>query len=167
MKPYGLAAGSHVIDVTAEGYKPGRKEVLITAGVPLSLAVSLEKIPKTGRLHVQVEQLGATVKVDSRQIGPAPVDLEVGLGGHTLEVWSSGYETHREEVLVAAGQDRFVQISLKHPPVKFYKKSAFWVPIVVVVGAAAAVSLGVGLTYGITTEGALKGTLNPGIGKVN
>jgi hypothetical protein len=165
MKAYGLAAGSHVIDVTAEGYKPGRREVLITAGVPLSIAVSLEKIPKGGRLHVQVQQLGATVKVDSKEIGPAPVDLEVGLGGHTLEVWSSGYETHREEVLVAPGQDRFVQVSLKRPPEKVYKKAAFWVPVTL---GVAAVALGVGLGVGLgVAEDPLKGTLNPGIGKVN
>ena len=166
MKAYLLAAGSHIIDVNLEGFRPGRKEVMITAGVPLTVNVALEKIPKTGHLHIAVEQLGATVKVDNKQIGTSPVDIELGSGGHTLEVWSSGYLSHREEVLIAAGQDRWVQVVLKRPPTKFYKKAAFWAPIISAVVAGAA-GVTVGVVLGSPTQEPLKGTLNPGVGKVN
>jgi tetratricopeptide (TPR) repeat protein len=166
MKPYFLAAGSHVLEVSAEGYRPSRKELLITAGAPLTVSVTLDKIPRTGRLHVAVNERGATVKVDNKDIGPPPQDLEVGLGGHTLEVWATGYETHREEVLVAAGQDRYLQVSLKRPPTKWYKKAAFWAPLCVAV-AVAATAVGVAVSLTAAPEPPLTGTLNPGQGRVN
>jgi hypothetical protein len=164
--PYGLAAGSHVIDVTRDGFRPERKEVMVTAGVPLTVRAALQLIPKTGKLHVAVEQLGATVKVDSRQVGPSPVDIDLPLGGHTLEVWATGYETHREEVLIAPGQDRYVQVALKRPPPKVYQKAAFWAPLSVAIAAAVAGGV-VGGILGSPRQEPLRGTLNPGAGRVD
>jgi hypothetical protein len=154
---YLLAAGRHVVDVAADGYAPQSRELLITAGQPTSLAIALVVIPKTGRARITVEPQGATVKVDGK-VYPPPVDLELPLGGHTFEAWATGYQVHREELLIAPGQVREVRLTLRRPPV--YKRAALWVPVAIgIVGVAVAVSVPVALHYNNTV---IQGTLSPG-----
>jgi hypothetical protein len=156
---YLLAAGRHVIDVSADGYSAQSRELMITAGTPTSLAISLAVIPKTGRLRIAVRPNGATVKIDS-QVYPPPVDLELPLGGHTLEAWATGYQVHREELLIAPGQVRDVNVQLKRPPI--YKRAALWVPVAIgIVGVAAAVAVPLALQQ-YNTNNLVVGTLAPG-----
>src|SRR4051812_18470048 len=42
---YGVAAGTHTFEFAAEGYKPTKQELKVVAGQPLTVTVSLEKIP--------------------------------------------------------------------------------------------------------------------------
>jgi hypothetical protein len=156
---YLLAAGRHVIEVSADGYTSQTREIMITAGVPSSLAIALPIIPKTGRIRVDVRPNGATVKIDS-QVYPPPVDLELPLGGHTLEAWATGYQVHREELLIAPGQTRDVSVLLKRPPI--YKRAALWVPVAIgIVAVAAAVATPLALQY-YNTNNLVVGTLTPG-----
>ncbi len=159
---YFIAAGRHVLEVTHDGYVSRSKELMVTAGVPLRVAVDLAVVPKTGRVRIRVEPADAMVRFDGRLIKP-PLDLELPLGGHTLEASARGYVTHREEVNVAAEQVRELTLSLGKPPL--YKRASFWGPlgagIVVVVGVA------VGVGYGVThRDDRLSGTLGrAGIGQ--
>ncbi len=146
MKPYGIAAGGHRIDVTAEGYKPARKEIIVTAGVSMTLHFQLQIIPKTGHVRVTSNRPKSTVKIDDRSVGTAPIDADLSIGGHTLEVSAAGMQTHRSELVVAPGQERTVAVVLDPPVVakaRFYDKWYFWTPIVVAVagGAAAAITV--------------------------
>jgi hypothetical protein len=167
MKPYGIAAGNHTMEVSAEGYKPQKKDVLISAGQPVALNFKLELIPKSGKAHITANQPLSTVKIDDKLVGMAPVDVELPLGGHQLEVTAKGYQPYRSELVVAGGQVRTVNVTLELPPVgkdKFYKKWYFWAPVGAVVAGAIAVGLGVGLTQ---KPEPLVGTLSPGAGRVN
>lgn len=164
MQKYAIAAGRHVLEVTRDGYVSRSKELMVTAGVPLTIAVDLHVVPKTGRVRVVVEPTSATVRFDGRLVKP-PLDLELPLGGHTLEASSKGYITHREEVSVAAEQTREISLHLDRPPL--YKRASFWVPLAVsvVVVAGIATGLAVGLT---NRDDRLNGTLPPyraGIGQ--
>lgn len=146
LKPSGIAAGGHRIDVTADGYKPGRKEIIITAGVPMTLRFQLQLIPKTGKVRITANRSKSTVKVDDRTLGTAPVEVELALGGHSLEVSAAGMQTHRSELVIAPGQERTVSITLDPPAVakaRFYDKWYFWTPIVLAIagGAAAAITV--------------------------
>jgi hypothetical protein len=163
-KALGIAAGNHTIEVTADGYKPQRRELLISAGTPLAVQFKLEAIPRTGKVHVTSTLPSATIAVDGRAIGSGQADIELGAGGHTLEVAAPHYLLHREELVVAAGQTRSVQVTLLAdiPPKRFYQKWYFWTPIVAVV-AGAAVATGVVLG---TRQSPVEGTLSPGIGGV-
>lgn len=164
MQHYAMAAGRHVLEVTRDGYVSRSKDLMITAGVPLTIAVDLHVVPKTGRVRVVVEPTSATVRFDGRFVKP-PLDLELPLGGHTLEASARGYVTHREEVIIAAEQTREVSLRLARPPL--YKRASFWVPLAVsvVVVAGIATGLAVGLT---NRDDRLNGTLPPyraGIGQ--
>jgi hypothetical protein len=155
---YLLAAGRHVIDVSADGYTPQTRELMVTAGVPTSVAVALAVIPKTGRLSIEVGPPGATVVLDGKGY-PPPVELELPLGGHTFEASARGYQTHREELLIAPGQVRKVHLMLQRPP--FYKRAVFWAPLTVgIVGIAVAIAVPLALRY--SNDDVIKGTLAPG-----
>jgi hypothetical protein len=169
LAPYGMAAGNHVIEVTSEGYRPVRRELMIAAGVPLTLTLKLDEIPKTGKVKISASSPSATVTIDDKPLGPVPVSVELALGGHTLEVAAKGYQVHRSELVVAAGQERTVNVVLDLPTPRaerapFYSKWYFWVPVgAVVVGTA----LGVGLGVGLYRPAPLAGTLDPGVQPVN
>ena len=157
-----LASGSHTIEVSADGYKPQKRDVLVTAGQPLALAFKLDLIPKTAHVHVNASKPNAVVRVDGKSVGVAPLDLELPGGGHQLEVSAAKYNPWRSELVITPGIARTVDANLERTA-HVYEKWYFWTPIAVVV-AGAAVGLGVGLT---SREGPLPGTLAPGTGKVN
>lgn len=161
-QPLGIAAGSHVVEVTADGYKSGRKEIMVSAGVPLTLNFKLELIPKTGKVRVMSTPPGS-VKIDNKDLGLAPVDAELALGGHTLEIFAPKHLMHRSELVVAAGQLRSIDIVLDPmPKSRVYTKWYFWTPLIL--GLA---GVGVGLGLGLSREGPLVGTLGTGVGQVN
>jgi hypothetical protein len=160
-----LAAGAHVVEVTADGYKPMKRDVQVTAGIAGSAAFNLEKIPTTGKAHITASQPMATVTVDGKAIGFAPLDVELGAGGHQLEVTKEKFLPSRQELVISAGQAREVSVVLEKPVSKTpaYKQWWPWTILGVVV-AGTAVGLGVGLTQKPTP---LSGTLQPGVGNVN
>jgi hypothetical protein len=108
------------------------------------------------------------VKIDDKVVGMAPVDVELPIGGHQIEVTAKGYQPYRGELVVAGGQVRDVKVTLELPPApqrgKWYKQWYVWVPVGVVAAGAIAVGLGVGLTQ---KPQPLVGTLDPGAQPVN
>ncbi len=156
---YLIAAGRHVLEVSAEGYTTQTKEMMVTAGAQMALAVSLAVIPKTGRVRVSVAPSGASLKLDGK-VYPPPVDVELPLGGHTLEVWATGYTVHREEVLIAPGQTRDISVMLRRPPLS--KRAAFIVPVTIgSILIAAGITVGAVCGSGHCTSDLLSGTLDP------
>ncbi len=156
---YGVAAGMHTFDFAAAGYKPAKQELKVVAGQPLTLTVSLEKIPTTGRVRVVVKPPLAEVIIDDKPRGPGPVELELPLGGHTLSVQLAGYTSYQGELVVTAGQSRQVPIELTRPVVvrksRFYEKWYFWVPVTAVVAGAVATGVGVSLSQPSPITGTL------------
>jgi hypothetical protein len=162
-KPLGIAAGSHVLEVHADGHTPQRKELMITAGVPLSLEFKLQLIPKSGKVRISARPENALIKVDDQPQPSNPVELELKIGGHVLEIAAPKHVTHRSELVIAGGQVRTVDVQLEKPKKKVYEQWYFWAPISLVVAGG----LGLGLGLGLTPEGPLPGTLQPGVGQVN
>lgn len=114
-------------------YKPGEKT---------TLALHLDTLP--ARISIQSEPLQAIVRVDGREAGLAPIDIERPAGKYKIEVVLSGYETYSADLDLHAGQRS--DITTKLVPVKesIVKKWWFWTGAAVVVGAGAAI------TYGVT-----------------
>jgi hypothetical protein len=162
----GVAAGNHTIEVTADGYAPLKKDITVAAGTPLVLKLVLRPIPKTGLVHVNVFQKSARVVVDGKPVASPPLDLELGVGGHQLEVSAPGWTTQRTELVVAGGQQRNVDVFLEKAPhrPRVYEKWWFWTLGVVVLGGVAAA---VAIPLTTTTQPPLPGTLNPFNSKVN
>lgn len=169
---YPLATGQHVVEISAEGYKPLRRELMITAGVPLKIATALVLIPKTAKVTIAVPHAMAQILVDGRPLGVQAVGAggsvltELPAGGHQLEVTAPGFNPYRSELVVVAGNDRQLTVELTKTPRKkrVYEQWYFWTPIVLVVGGAIATGLALGLS---STQAPIKGTLDPGAQRVN
>lgn len=169
---YGVAAGQHVVEVQADGYRPLRKELMITAGVPLSLEQPLAIIPRSAKVKIALQQPMAQLTIDGKPYGVVPigssgsVEVELPAGGHQVEVTAPGFETYRTELVVEAGNDRAVAVELVRPPRKrrVYEQWYFWTPIVLVIAGSVAAGLAVGLS---STQGPLRGSLDPGAQRVN
>ncbi len=164
VKPLAIAAGTHSIEITADGYEPQKRDVMVSAGVPLALSLKLKLIPKTAVVRITATAPNAAITIDGKPIGFSPVELELSGGGHTLDVSAAGYQHRHDELVVTAGQRRVVTVLLdkeieEH---RWYQKWYVWTPIViVVVGVAAGLTLELG-----THQSPIDGTLSPGVGNV-
>jgi hypothetical protein len=152
-----LATGSHVIEATAGDHVAERRQITVVAGTPQTVSLVLAEVPRSGKVRIAASQIGARVIVDGRDHGPSPVEIELPVGGHQVEVLAPGYAPSRSELAIAAGQTRTVTIVLEAPreesgPV--YKKWWFWTGVGVVVVAGAAFALAPQ-----STQGPLPGTL--------
>jgi hypothetical protein len=141
-----LAAGSHVVDVVADGHESQRREITIAAGVPATFEFHLKLIPRTGRVSITSSRPATRLIIDGQDRGVAPLSLELPAGGHQLEARADGYETYRGELMLAAGQQRNVDLELQLPPPSarpVYKKWWFWTGVgtAVAAGTASAILL--------------------------
>lgn len=155
-----LPAGSHVIDAGAPDYMAGRREITVVAGTPQTVPLALAAIPHTGMVTITASQIGARIMVDGKELGPAPVTVELGAGGHQVEVVAPGFAPGRSELAVAPGQARTVNIVLELPPVAretapFYERWWFWAGV----GVVAAGAVGTILLWPQGKQGPLAGTL--------
>lgn len=154
-----LPAGSHVIEAGAADHVAGRREITVVAGTAQTVSLDLAAIPHTGHVTITAAQIGARIAVDGRDLGPAPVTIELAAGGHQVEVVAPGYAPTRSELAVAAGQARTVTIVLQLPPAPetapFYHRWWFWAGV----GVAAAATVGTILLLPEKKQGPLAGTL--------
>jgi len=137
---YGIAAGMHTFEFTADGYKPAKQELKVVAGQPLTVTDATGKTTSFAYSYSVVKPPLAEVIIDDKPRGPGPVELELPLGGHTLAVQQAGYTTYQGELVVTAGQRREVPIELSKPILvkrgHWYEKWYFWVPVTAVVALA-------------------------------
>ncbi len=154
-----LAAGDHVFEATAPEFQPLRQEIRVVAGVPQTVDVKLVAVPRFGKVIVTADH-AARLRVDGKDAGDAPKDLELLAGGHQLDASAPGFRPWHSEITVTASQTRNVDITFEPlPEAPVYKKWWFWTGA----AALAAVAGGVALAAsGGKTEGPLRGSLNPG-----
>jgi tetratricopeptide (TPR) repeat protein len=147
-----LPAGNHVAVVSADDHEPQRREFSVVAAQPQLVAVELKAIPRTGRVRITSSQPGTAVEVDGQGRGFAPLELELGPGGHQLLARREGFEPYRAEVMLAAGQTRNIDLELQRPAppptlaaaspaAPVYKRWWFWTAIGTAVAAGTVTAL--------------------------
>jgi hypothetical protein len=97
------------------GYEDAIKEVAVSGGVPVSVALAMVKIVHEGRVLVTA---GAhdTISIDGTVVGQQRFDGVVASGGHTLRVTAEQKRPYQSEVLVQDGQTRTVDVTLEDEP---------------------------------------------------
>jgi hypothetical protein len=156
LAPLSIAAGHRVVEVSAEGYHPLRREITAIAGEPLALTLSLQPLPRTGRVRLQVTPPGATVSVDGRAAGSAPLELELQQGGHALEVAAPGYRGSRSDLVIVAGESRSMALALDPLPPPLRRRWWLWTATV---AGAAALTIGIAVPLGLERADPLAGTI--------
>lgn len=163
--PLRIAAGGHVLEASADGYRPLRREIMVSAGQPLRLRLALQALPRSGQVSLRSQPPGARVTLDGKEVGVAPLDLELKAGGHLLQLSAAGRQSYQGELVVSAGQHRQLLIPLELlKKERFYHKWWFWTLTALAVGGATA---GIAIPLSTRTQAPLPGTLDPYTLKVN
>jgi tetratricopeptide (TPR) repeat protein len=101
--------GQHTVRVEAEGYVDDQRPLLAVEGGLVALDVPLRERP--ARLFVRAED-GADVTVDRRLAGrtPLPGPIELAAGQHFVAVTRNGRRPFGEEVKLALGESKSVDV---------------------------------------------------------
>ncbi len=155
-KPLRVNAGKAVVEVSKEGYHPFRRTVALTGGGKLTLDAELFSKSKTGVLTIGSPVAGATVFIDGKRLGIAPVQTALSAGRHRVVVRHEDYDEADTSVEMVAGTRNRIDVPLDKPtPV--VSRWWFWTGVGVVVVSGAV------LTYALLTErSADKGDIPPG-----
>ena len=139
-----LNAGRAVIEVSAEGYFPFRKELDLPGGGSLVVDAQLGSRATTGMLVVRTSVPGADVSVDGRALGIAPVEAVLAAGTHKISAAHTDWKTTETSVAIRVGERRDVTVDLK--PEGILSKWWFWT------GVGAVLVTGVFVTAALLTE---------------
>jgi serine/threonine protein kinase len=120
-----LPFGTHIVTLSRVGYRSRDQRVTISADAPardvtieLSAAASPSSASRggaaTGSVLVETRPAGATVAIDGKVVGKAPLRLPgLSPGSHSVRVSLAGYKTVTSTVVVRAGQQTPVKLSLE------------------------------------------------------
>ena len=151
-------AGPGRLEISADGYEPLVMNVDLKGGKKTDLKLQLVPRDKQGTLIVRTSVAGADVTVDGAPRGHAPAELRLAPGTHTIELEHGGYETEERNVVMATGDRKVVDITLREAPA-VYEQWWFWT----IIGGSVAAGTAVGVGYALTTEKAPgSGTIDPG-----
>jgi tetratricopeptide (TPR) repeat protein len=110
--PVRAVSGRHRISASRDGYDPAEREVTVTSGDRLTVALELTEIPHVGTLRVEANVADAEVWLDGARVGTVPYAGTVAEGDHELRVVASGYIAQAQSVSIAMGEQRIATVSL-------------------------------------------------------
>jgi len=160
LAPQVLDLGRHRIDVRKAGFRDFTTEVTVSGGAPLSLAVSLEPVARTGEVSVNAAP-GDVVTIDGEARGAGPWKGELPAGRHTLLVTAPEMTPYRSEILVEDGHSSTIEVTLSPEPRTTLLPTWAWIGG----GALLAGGLGLGTYFLFKKPGydGPSGNLPPGV----
>jgi len=129
-----LDPGAHVFTVSRRGFAdcvinrtfaPGSRQVLL---------LNLDRLP--GTLRISANQAGAAVRVNSFDVGLAPVQVTRPAGSYRVNVGKNGFVAYETAISLRAGEQADIRASLEPERPELYKKWWFWTAAAAVVGGA-------------------------------
>jgi hypothetical protein len=116
-----IQAGTHELELSAEGHQGRRETVTVPAGGERSFDLALVKVPPpaptTGTLAVHISPPEAVLTLDGKPAGSAAdFRQEVAPGTHELEFSAEGYQSRHETVTVPAGGEKDMELALASVP---------------------------------------------------
>ncbi|MEA1873152.1 MAG: SUMF1/EgtB/PvdO family nonheme iron enzyme [Bacteroidota bacterium] len=107
-----VSPGDHRLTVEKQGYEAYKKRISLEKGRSMSLYVDLSQTgPRKGRLYVETEPADTEVRI--LNIGPGySQGMELEPGRYHVEVSALGYESKKQWVDLAAGQDKYMSVRL-------------------------------------------------------
>ena len=103
------------LSVELEGFVPTSRSVRLEPGQKLPLELTLVAL---ARLTARSEPAGATVELDGRAVGLAPIELSVAPGNHQIEFDVPGLAAVKRRVAVGAGRRAEVVARFEEPRVR-------------------------------------------------
>ena len=116
-----LPFGTYNIAVSRSGYQRRAQRVTVSKNAParditveLVSTAPLAPVATTGAVYVETRPAGAFVSIDGRPVGTAPMRVpELAPGPHRIRVDMTGHKSVTTTVVVRAGQQTLVRLSLE------------------------------------------------------
>ncbi len=165
-RPLRLTAGRRVLEVRLDGFVPVRDELEVVGGIDRSVLVRLAPVDRNGVIHIDAEPAEAELRIDGLDVGRAPVERRLPMGGHVIEGFLADYRTWRTDVQLADDQELALRIVMEHEGPDVTRDWWFWTIIGIgIVGAVGAITAGVvcGATDACTTTVVIPGNVDPGV----
>lgn len=143
--PVVVSAGAGTLEVSAEGYFPWSRSLVLPAGGDLPVSVDLSSRASSGMLTVKSSVAGARVSVDGKGAGLAPAELALAAGPHEVVVTAEDRDRAVSRIVLAPGERREIVSNPESRPLT--AKWWFWAGVGVVVTGAA-----IGTYAALTTE---------------
>jgi hypothetical protein len=110
--PIELEAGEYTVSVRRPGFTDFSRRVMLEAGKPAEVAVTLEAV--AGVLSVSADVSGASVAIDGQPRGQVPLTgILLKPGSHEVVVTAEGYEPNLKALDIRAGRDYTVAANMK------------------------------------------------------
>jgi len=113
--PIRVSSGDRLISARKTGFNEASRKITVTGGATSELSLKLESIVRTSLVNVNVVGApSATVKVDDKEVGPAPFSGQVSISPdpHKFSAEAPGYVTAVQSSLVQEGQPLNITLSL-------------------------------------------------------
>ena len=136
--PVKLLAGKAEVEVDADGYFPHHEVVDLPGGGAITVDARMYSRSTTGVLSVRASSTGASVFVDQKRIGVAPVETIVAAGVHKILVRHPDHPDYETSASVIAGGRKDVSATLQAPSI--VTRWWFWGGVGVVVATGAVVT---------------------------
>ena len=107
-----IKPGSHKVAIAAKGFVREERVLQIHPNRDADISIALNRQPGPGRLHVETEPAEALVSVDGKQVGTAPLSLDLAPGEHELDVGAEGYKTIAQQLSLDPGQQLSLRLAL-------------------------------------------------------
>jgi hypothetical protein len=133
-----LDPGAHVFRAVREGHQDALVSRSYRAGESATLDLHLDVLPAT--IAIRSEPASAIVRVDSREVGLAPIEFQRPAGQYKLEVLADHYETYQAALDLSPGQRADMTARLNPYTEPLTKKWWFWTGVAVVVAGGAVVT---------------------------
>lgn len=158
--PWAVPPGTHQVQAVLEGYIPHSESVSLIGGQVRSIEIQLaaaepppeETSPPAGpapevegTLLVRGAPEGASITIDGREMGTAPLAAPLSLapGEHSVSVNAEGYSPYSRTVSLSAGEQLPLDVQLERSRRRL---SPAWFGITLgIAGALAAAGLGTGI----------------------
>lgn len=104
--PLRMAAGTHVVALSAPGYAPMQKQIAVVGLAKATLAFELQPSDtQPAHLAVKTTLLDADVLVDDQAVGKTPLaaSLAIPAGNHVIELRRPGYVSAKQSVTLGPG----------------------------------------------------------------
>jgi serine/threonine protein kinase len=117
-----LGLGDYRVTLHRLGWGDYQEAMTVNANDPVLVSHHYEA---RGTLKVTADEAGTMIMLDGTSLGPAPQELPLGVGNHTIAATKNGNQAAAKQIEVIAGQASAIEFAAPPPPVA---ETTLWVP---------------------------------------
>jgi formylglycine-generating enzyme required for sulfatase activity len=108
-----LPEGNHLLQISAEGFKPWQTQLTVKPNQPQSIK-DIQLQAADGTLALQTQPAGANITIDEKFVGKTPLTVKLSANSeHEIRISKAGYENESRRVQVATGKMKNLAVGLK------------------------------------------------------